>query len=389
MMSHGVTGRIVVVDDEPDNLALMRELLKHAGHQVQCCSSGTEAIDAIGAAPPDLVLLDISMPQMDGFEVCRQLKSVRGSAHIPVIFLTALTDSRQKVQAFRCGAVDYVTKPFQADEVFARVETQLALARARQAERELLEQTLNGSLRMLADLVHLAGPALAERADTIRTIVLHLVGRLPVSDPWEVKLAATLCLLGCITLPPDSFERAYLGEPASTDEADMFAGHPEAGARLLATIPRLARVAEMIRRQHGDVQPAPTPGDAVDVGARMLRLALDVDRGMLGGLTFHGALSQLRTGSGSHPAAMVSALANFPSARVDVEVRRVKVRDLRPAMVVEAPVLTEGGNLVILPKHTRLSPTLIERVRNFAKTRGVQEPIPVRLPLAETSRALA
>ena len=106
-------------------------MLGGQGYEVRAVTNGRQALQAVEREPPDLVLLDISMPEMDGYEVCRRLKAQERSKDVPVIFLTALTDTVDKVRAFDAGGVDYVTKPFQIEEVLARVKTHVALRRAR------------------------------------------------------------------------------------------------------------------------------------------------------------------------------------------------------------------------------------------------------------------
>ena len=118
---------ILIVDDEPDNVVLLPRILAGYGYQVRTATSGLQALEAARLQVPDLVLLDILMPVMDGFEVCRQLKADNRMHDVPVIFLSALDETKYKVRAFAAGGVDYITKPFQVDEVTARLETHLAL----------------------------------------------------------------------------------------------------------------------------------------------------------------------------------------------------------------------------------------------------------------------
>jgi two-component system sensor histidine kinase/response regulator len=138
-------GSIMVVDDNPANLKLLEDMLLREGHQVQSFPSGRLALAAAMKYPPDLILLDINMPEMNGYQVCERLKSSHALSDIPVIFLSALTETQDKVQAFRSGAVDYISKPFQFDEVHARVETHLKLHHLQQALRlqnDRLEDTV-------------------------------------------------------------------------------------------------------------------------------------------------------------------------------------------------------------------------------------------------------
>jgi len=124
---------VLVVDDTIENLRLLSNMLSEEGYEVRAVTNGPQALEAVERDPPDVILLDISMPEMDGYEVCRRLKARDRSKDVPVIFLTALTDTADKVRAFDAGGVDYVTKPFQLDEVLARVKTQVTLRQARVA----------------------------------------------------------------------------------------------------------------------------------------------------------------------------------------------------------------------------------------------------------------
>ena len=121
---------VLVVDDGIDNLRLLSDLLEKHGYEVRAVTTGRQALQAVEHDPPDLILLDITMPEMNGYDVCQRLKAKDGSKDVPVIFLTSLTDTADKVRAFDAGGVDYITKPFQLDEVLARVKAHVALRRA-------------------------------------------------------------------------------------------------------------------------------------------------------------------------------------------------------------------------------------------------------------------
>ena len=137
---------ILVVDDNPANLSLLTEMLAKQGYKVRIAPSGKLALHSAQANPPDLVLLDIMMPGMDGFEVCTQLKNEAHTREIPIIFLSAMADTKSKLQAFEAGGVDYVTKPFEEVEVLARVENHLRL-RALQACVEEKNRDLTEEIR--------------------------------------------------------------------------------------------------------------------------------------------------------------------------------------------------------------------------------------------------
>ena len=130
---------ILVVDDVPANLSLLAGMLKESGHKVRPVPSGKLAIQAVQHEKPDLILLDINMPEMNGYAVCAHLKADSALKDIPVIFISARDETTDKIKAFAAGGVDYVTKPFQFEEVEARVQTHLKL---RQLQTELERQNI-------------------------------------------------------------------------------------------------------------------------------------------------------------------------------------------------------------------------------------------------------
>lgn len=141
-------GDILIVDDHLENLQILFSMLTDYGYEVRRTINGQQALNVAMFEPPDLILLDILMPEMDGYEVCRQLKSEKSTANIPVIFLTALDDELDKLKAFEVGGVDYITKPFHIKEVIARIENQLTIQRQRRAIAQQNQQLKVQNLRL-------------------------------------------------------------------------------------------------------------------------------------------------------------------------------------------------------------------------------------------------
>jgi CheY-like chemotaxis protein len=379
-------GNVMVVDDNPENLKLLEEMLREDGYDVRSFPRGRLALAAAEQEPPDLVLLDINMPEMNGYEVCEQLKSKPHLSGIPVVFLSALNAVEDKIKGFRVGGVDYISKPFQLEEVRARVETHVQLRRAQQAEHELLERTLGGAVGVLWELVQLTSPLVAIRSRAIRDIVRWMVKRLEISDPWQYELAATLCLVGCITLPDEVFERVYFSQKLSPDDLRMFQAHPETAARLLANIPRLEVVAEIIRGQQKPESQL-SGGEQARQGAHILHVALELDRRVSRGVTSTFALGELRL-SRRFDVRLLAALEGYAPPVIEYDVLRLPIQDLHVGMVLEKNVLSKDGNLLILKEGTVLTDTWIERLENFAKARGAGDLVDVRIPrLAEASAA--
>jgi PleD family two-component response regulator len=139
LLSNPSDALILVVDDSPDNLRVLSTALIQQDYEVRCVKSGSMALRSVQVTLPDLILLDIKMPEMDGYEVCQRLKSSPQTVDIPVIFLSALDEAWDKVRAFNVGGLDYITKPFQLEEVLVRVKNQLTI---RQLQQQLIRQNL-------------------------------------------------------------------------------------------------------------------------------------------------------------------------------------------------------------------------------------------------------
>ncbi|MEO1801676.1 MAG: response regulator, partial [Cyanobacteria bacterium J06629_2] len=155
--------QILIVDDLPENVRLLSSLLSDQGYGVTAATDGRMALSLVEQQSPDLILLDIMIPQLDGYEVCRYLKSATKTEHIPIIFLSGLDSEFDKIEAFKVGGVDYITKPFFVEEVIFRVKAQLSSIQQQQkfkqilseqiAERRIAERELNKSRALLTGVL--------------------------------------------------------------------------------------------------------------------------------------------------------------------------------------------------------------------------------------------
>lgn len=186
MTSAAVGGSVLIIDDTPTNLKILAQLLSDRGYAVRVALDGPQGLKSAALQPPDLILLDVMMPIMNGYSVCEQLKADPALRDIPVIFISALAETFNKLRAFQVGGVDYITKPFQVAEVIARVETHMTLRRlqrqqrewAVQQERRRIAQDLHDAvnqtlftLGLKAQLLHLQqADALPQLADELRSI---------------------------------------------------------------------------------------------------------------------------------------------------------------------------------------------------------------------------
>jgi len=180
-------GNILLVDDTPANLQILSQILAKQGYKIRPAISGQLALKSIQLTLPDLILLDIKMPDMDGYQVCEKLKADDRTRDIPIIFISALSELFDKIKAFSLGGVDYITKPFQPEEVLTRVETHLKRHQLQQqlqtSQQELIQFEKLASLRQqIAGLAHEINKPLAaisEELGTINQIKNQYLAQLP------------------------------------------------------------------------------------------------------------------------------------------------------------------------------------------------------------------
>jgi signal transduction histidine kinase/DNA-binding response OmpR family regulator len=221
------TPSILVVDDSPTNLKLLSLILGEQGYRVRVATNGARALESVRASPPDLILLDVMIPDIDGYAVCEQLKADERTQDIPIIFVSALDDAFDKVKAFAAGGIDYISKPLQPEEVLARIRVHLALHNTRQAlaqqvqEKEHLVQEIDASNVQLQCEVaerRRVGDTLQIYAERLQT--LHEIGQsiLGAHSSESIALAAvnrTWTLIPC--------QRVMVIERTETGEAKLLA----------------------------------------------------------------------------------------------------------------------------------------------------------------------
>jgi adenylate cyclase len=170
--------RILIIDDAPANIQTLSTILKERGYNINIATNGRQGLEVLERIRPDLILLDIMMPEMDGFETCRRIKASTAWREIPIIFLTAKTDTADIVRGFELGAVDYVAKPFNAHELLARVNTHLTLDYLHRENERLLLNVLPASI---ANKLKQQVGIIAERFDDASVLFADIVGFTPLS----------------------------------------------------------------------------------------------------------------------------------------------------------------------------------------------------------------
>ena len=279
----GASGSVLIIDDEPANLAVLGRMLADADFEVRVALSGGDAVETASFAAPDLILLDIMMPDMDGYETMRRLRRMASTAQVPVIFMTALSDIEHKVRAFQEGAVDYITKPFESIEVLQRVSTHVELKR----HRERLEEEVRERSHQL-ELINFALVSALESANAWRDndsaahirrvgiysgLIAEALG-LPPPVVGEISSYATIHDIGKIAVPDRILKKPG---PLTPEEFAIMKEHCVAGSAMLANpgVPDRARI--IVRSHHekwnGLGYPDGLRGEAIPLEARIVPIA--------------------------------------------------------------------------------------------------------------------
>jgi putative two-component system response regulator len=296
------SGVVLVVDDEELNRKLLRELLTSRGFQVEEAEDGEGALRKAETASPDVILLDVMMPRLDGLEACRRLKQNHRTQLIPVVLLTALSALDDRVAGLEAGADDFLTKPFHHPELLARVR---ALIRMKQLTDQL-EQTEH-ILFTLAAAVEAKDPYTEGHLRRLERYASQLSDSLGLSVHvmTVIRYGALLHEIGKIGVPDAVLHKP---EPLAPEEFEIIKQHPAFGERICRPLRLGAEVGPIVRGHHerwdGAGYPDGLAGEAIPLGARIVAIAdafdaMTTDRPYRKALDVGSALAELRRGAGT------------------------------------------------------------------------------------------
>jgi len=384
-----VTRRILFVDDEPKILqALERQL--GGRFEMQTAPGPEQGLEAlVQDGPFAVVVSDFRMPGMNGIQFLAEVK--HANPDTVRVMLTGQADLNTAIAAVNEGSIfRFLTKPCPSEVLTAALDSAVEQHRLITAERELLEKTLSGSIKVLTEVLSLVNPGAFSRACLIRKYATHMATHLKLHNVWEFELAAMLCQLGYITVPPQVLDKVAAHERLSPDEQAVFSAHPAVAERLLENIPRLETVARMIRNQSSPPRPqertdALFQADVVALGTAILRTALEFDRLATAGKPRRDALNQMRQSGLFHPR-LLDALETADVQSVQRKVAMLRVSELNTTMIANQDICTSNG-VLLLPKGEELSMPMIEKLRGFARTVGIPQPLSVLIPYSRPSPA--
>ncbi len=378
--------RILFVDDDPLALeGLSRSVYRD--FKADLAEGPEEGLEKIKNDGPYIVVIsDMRMPVMDGAEFLSRVRTLAPDSIR--VMLTGYADTEAAMRAVNEGRIfRFLNKPVTAEDLTLTLRACVAQYDLMRREKELLEKTLAGAIRVLSEVLHLANPVAFNKGTRICQYVRHIAGKLCLSDTWQYEIAAMLSELGCLTLTPDLLEAIHAGEPLTPEHEKRYSQHPQIAHDLLARIPRLELVADMILQQNEvptDLPRSLSPdAESVRRGAQMLKVSLAFDCLLSTGSERQEALLALSRNPVEYDAQMVAALGDFRLSRGPTELRPIDVRDLRTGMILNENLRSTTG-MLLAAKGQEVSHVLVRAVRNFVEVGTVKGTVLVTVGTGET-----
>jgi hypothetical protein len=302
------------------------------------------------------------------------------------MILSGQADLESTIAAVNDGHIfRFLTKPCSTEQLTETVAAGLRQYELVNAEKDLLEKTLSGVVRILTEILGMTNPGAYSRAARIQRYTEGLTTALGLPLVWELRLASMLSQLGFVALPSDTLTKVYAGQKLSPDEQAMYAAHPEMAGKLLAGVPRLETVAEIVAGQATRLDPARMPADlsawdAKSLGMLLLRTASELDELLSAGLKPPEAIEKLKAPKHGLPASILQALAKMPLESSQTVARMVSLAQLAPGMILDQDVMSSKG-IRLIPKGQEVTRTMLERLHSVAAGIGIVEPLRVCVTL--------
>lgn len=371
---------ILVVDDTPENIDVLVGILK-AYYKIKVALNGERALKiATGKNPPDLILLDIMMPGMGGYEVCRELKSRADTRKIPVIFVTVKSEVADESMGFKVGGVDYITKPVSQPIVLARVQTHLDLVNEKGKVEKLLSKTLLGSIKMMSDLLSISNPALFNQSSRIKSYVFKIARKLNFQDLWRIEIAAILSQMGKIAVPESVINKVRENKALTRKEQILFDAHYDTARDLLVNIPSLEIVGQIVAKQASrPPKSAIENWDYITLGGQILKVALGYDELIMSGRSNDEAVSMMLSEKEKYSSEILKILSEIEESTRDNVSKWINVKALKEGMILLEDMICDSET-ILLGKHMIISESILHLVQKNAEIRSIKEPIKVLVP---------
>lgn len=375
--------KVLCVDDDTNILAAYRRQLRKQ-FEITTAEGGTKALETLkNEGPFAAVVADMRMPEMDGVELLTTCK--QKYPDMVRVMLTGNADMQTAIKAMNEGAAfRFLCKPCPPEQLAQTLDAALEQYQLVVAEKQLLEDTLTSTVRVLGDLLSLANPIAFSRATRSRKIMMKMAKKLGETNTWEYQVATLLSQIGCLTLPAIVLEKLYQGKPLTPQETELVDDHPKIGAKLIANIPRLGKVSEIVRFQDTPTDDKGIPLDGtrkepIPRGARVLHLVLDYDMLLRSGKNAYEAFAEIKRSAAWYDPLSLSALEEIITEEIGYVVEEVHLEGLKPGMVMEEDILTKDGTILKVTKGQEITESLMQWLQNIPEDMRLKDTYRVRM----------
>lgn len=374
---------VLIVDDNEENRYILEIICKSLGYVTASVENGQKAIEYLQTSTPILILLDLVMPVMDGFEVLKRVRENKKTKSLPIIMVSSVDETESVLKCLQKGADDYITKPFEPDILKVRMENTLSKYFYIQMEKELLEKTFSGSLKVLSDILSSVSPSLFGKSLRTRRICKWVAEDLNLSDIWEIEVSAMFSMIGCITFPAETITKIVEGKTLVALEKILNENHPYVGYKLLSNIPRLHNVALNVYFQNKTRVSDTIPPEILEkvrevpLHAKILYAANEYD--------FIASRSSIQSDIILYLKKLDidenirNSLEKFVLIENGKVEKRIKLTDLQPGMIFASDLLTENNHKVA-SKWMEVSTSLLDVIKLVHSKVPIVEPISVFVP---------
>ncbi len=371
---------ILIIDDNEENRMILEVICKSLGFKPQLAINGKNALTILEKYTPTLVLCDLIMPELNGFEFLKKFKANPKWKQIPIIMVSSVDETESILKCLQQGADDYITKPFEPDILKARVDNLLSKYLYMKMEKELLDKTFSGSLKVLSDILSTLSPFLFGKSTRTRRIAKQIAEEINYPNLWEIEVSAMFYLIGCITLPPETITKLIEGRTLIALEKIMYENHPYIGYKLLNNIPRLENVSHIVffqnkmRMSNQIPEEIQNKVEEVPLGAKILHLAIEYE--YISSKTTLNAdiISYLRKIETN--VELLSAIEKIVVIDSGKELKKLNLSELQSGMIFASDIITVNNNKVA-NRWMEVTSTLLDVMKLIHSKVAIQEPIEV------------
>ncbi len=386
--------KILFVDDDRFfQEAIRRQFRKK--FSISVAEGGQEALGIIETEGPFAVIIsDRSMPGMDGISFFSKAHKINPNS--TRIMMTGDAQFEAAMQAVNEGHIfRFLTKPCPHEQIQMAIEAGIEQYRLVTSQKTLLTQTLQGSIRVLTEMLSLVNADTFGHSERIKALATAIAKEMEIPSIWQVEIAAMLSLIGCVTVPSSILKKKQKGEILSSDELEIYRGHPGVGHDLISNIPRLENIAKIVLYQEKNYDGTGFPdgtqrGEDIPMESRIIKVATSYVEWIDRNCTPAETIQKLKSSAHYDPN-VISALENIVHMQNNehvANVRSIRLTDLKSGMTITKDVRTIDGSVLLLRKGQIITDLLLHRVLNYHKQHPVMDTIEVKISDEENPQKL-